>query len=234
MSDGGFDTALQGTPEEEWRFLQTTPWTPQAGPLVVLGPHPDDETLGAGGLIYTWVQRRLPVTVISVTDGEAACPEIRELEAIRRAELLCALRMLSCDGAIRLLSLGIPDGHVCEHEEKLAKVLKSVITDDTTLIAPFELDGHPDHDAVGRVARVLAQSYNVGLAQYPIWAWHQATPELLSSRELGSFSLSDDAQVAKRRATSCHASQLRDRPGGAIVPPHVRRYFQRPYEVFLL
>ncbi len=48
-----------------------------ASRMVVVTPHPDDETLGVGGIIAAMAGAGLPVTVVSVTDGEAAsrCPD---------------------------------------------------------------------------------------------------------------------------------------------------------------
>src|SRR5580692_8282234 len=94
-----FDTSIPGTPECYWAALEPPAWSPRAGPLVVVAPHPDDETLGAGGLIHTWAARHgLPVVIVSVTDGEAACPEIPNLAAVRRSELEAARRELGSEG----------------------------------------------------------------------------------------------------------------------------------------
>jgi LmbE family N-acetylglucosaminyl deacetylase len=231
---GAFDTSILGTPEWCWAALEPPAWSPPAGPLVVVAPHPDDETLGAGGLIHTWaVRHELPVVIVSVTDGEAACPEIQNLAAVRRGELEAARRELAT-GNIELLRLSLPDGGVGEHREELATALIDITPDRATIIAPFEQDGHPDHDAVGEVARVVAESRDAVLAQYPIWAWHRATPAIFADQALGSFPLSPAAQRAKQNAIRRYRSQLSDRPGGAIVPAHVLQYFARPYEVFVL
>jgi LmbE family N-acetylglucosaminyl deacetylase len=199
---------------------------------VIVAPHPDDETLGAGGLIHTWARRQLPLTVISVTDGEAACPETVDLARVRHEELRKALYSLSADSA-QVIRLAIPDGRVRYYPAPLADALRSVISADATIVAPFEYDGHPDHDACGAVARDIAHQNGLPLAAYPIWAWHQATPRIFSGRALVSFSLSQAARQAKRNAIQCYASQLNERPGGAIVPPHVLPYFNRPHEVFV-
>jgi len=45
--------------------------------LLVLAPHPDDETLGFAGLIDAYVQAGKPVTVVVVTDGDAYCEACR-------------------------------------------------------------------------------------------------------------------------------------------------------------
>jgi LmbE family N-acetylglucosaminyl deacetylase len=200
---------------------------------VVVAPHPDDETLGAGGIIYTWARRQLPITIISVTDGEAACPEVDGLASVRQEELRRALHCLGADEA-QVVRLGIPDGRVHEFSTPLAQALRSLVSPDTTLVAPFEHDGHRDHDATGSVAREIAAQRSTLLAAYPIWAWPNATPSVFAARPVVSFSLSRSARYAKRAAIHCYVSQLRDRPGGAIVPPHVLPYFERAYEAFVL
>lgn len=45
------------------------PW-PTKGPVVILAPHPDDEVLGAGGLMQEAVARGIPVKVILITAGD--------------------------------------------------------------------------------------------------------------------------------------------------------------------
>ncbi|HEY0340031.1 MAG TPA: PIG-L family deacetylase [Steroidobacteraceae bacterium] len=232
----GFDTSVGGTPESHWAAFEPPAWSPPAGPLVVVSPHPDDETLGAGGLIHTWaVTRGLPVLIVSVTDGEAACPEVTGLAAIRRRELAAAQQDLGPTG-IAIIHLQLPDGHVREHRQELADALDSIAPDGprATIVAPFEQDGHPDHDATSEVAKEVARRHDTTFAQYPIWAWHQATRAIFATRDVGRFMLTPAAHRAKQSAIRRFQSQLRDRPGGAIVPAHVLEYFERPHEVFVL
>lgn len=233
LSSTGFDTSLPGTPQSCWETLELIPWQPLHRSLIVVAPHPDDETLGAGGLIHRYAQSHLRITLISVTDGEAACPEIHDLATLRHSELRHALRTLSAERT-DIIRLGIPDGRVAEHRTSLADALSSLASQDSLIVAPFERDGHPDHEAVGEVARQIACEQGFSLATYPIWAWHQATPEVFAGRSIARLSLSAAARAAKRDALRCYTSQLRERPGGPIVPPHVLAYFDRPYEAFLL
>lgn len=232
-TQSGFDTQLPGTPQWYWDTLGPAPWHPEERELIVVAPHPDDETLGAGGLIHYYAQRQLRVTVVSVTDGEAACPEIDELGRLRQCELRNALRALT-PRHIEIIRLGLPDGRVEQAGTTLADALNSMMSAHCLLVGPFERDGHTDHNATGAVTRQVGREWGLTVASYPIWAWHQATPEIFAGRRIVGLSLSAEARAAKQCAIRCYDSQLRERPGGAVVPAHVLAYFDRPYEVFVL
>jgi LmbE family N-acetylglucosaminyl deacetylase len=229
-----FDPASDGTPETEWSaFLNRfQDWQPKRGPLVVLAPHPDDEILGAGGLIHDWATQGLPVTIVSVTDGEAADLGRPGLDLIRREELQQALRKL-CSVHVAVKRLGIPDGKVQEHANRLRNALDSHADSSGTLVVPYECDGHPDHEAVGKMGLELAAANGIAIARYPIWAWHRAQPSELATLPWKRFRLSLDAQRAKSRAIQCFESQLHPPRGSPIVPPNVLAYFARSFEAFI-
>jgi LmbE family N-acetylglucosaminyl deacetylase len=231
----GFDTSVPGMPVTQWAdWASHAPeWVPPPAHIVVVAPHPDDETLGAGGLIFSCARRGTRVTVISVTDGEAACPEVPSLDVVRRRELVSAMRILELAPA-DIFHLGLPDGGLCDREVELDHSLAKCIPDEVVIVAPFELDGHADHDAVGRACQRAARERGLTLVRYPIWAWHRGSAELHMERHSVRFMLSEEAREAKRKAISEHRSQVEERPGGAILPKHVLDYFHQPYEVFLL
>jgi LmbE family N-acetylglucosaminyl deacetylase len=174
-----------------------------------------------------------PVTILSVTDGEAADPSRAGLDLIRREELRNALKKLSLIH-VEVERLGLPDGKVNEHRNRLHNAIASLLGPTTTLVAPHEQDGHPDHEAVGRTCIEISQAHRVVLARYPIWLWHHTEPRALGAAHWGRFPLSADAQRAKARAIQCFGSQLRPPHGNPVVPAHVLEYFSRPYEAFVL
>ena len=235
VDPNGFDTSGPGMSEARWTdWVSGAPvWVPAAKHIIVVAPHPDDETLGAGGLIFSNRRSGKSVTIISITDGEAACPEIPALAAMRRREFVGAMRQL---GLVEsdTLRLRIPDGAVAECEFELRRALLECIPDGAMIVAPFETDGHPDHDAAGRACCAVAAERGLTLARYPVWAWFRGAPSLFSERQPVRFLLDEAAQQAKARALNCFRSQLDDRPGGAIVPLHVLEYFRRSFETFLL
>ena len=199
---------------------------------MILAPHPDDEILGAGGLIHHWVTCGRPVTIVSVTDGEAADVERSGLDLIRREELQQALRKLSSTHVV-VKRLGIPDGKVQEHTNRLRNALESHADPSGTLVVPYECDGHPDHEAVGTTGIEVAAASGITVARYPIWAWHRAKPGELAHLPWKRFRLSLDAQRAKSRAIQCFESQLHPPRGAPIVPSHVLAYFTRSFEAFI-
>ena len=95
------------------RLPVVTPEVVLAGrSLVVVAPHPDDESLGLGGFIAAARGSGQPVSVIFLTDGERShvgsptYPPAR-LAATRRREAAAALAVLGVDPlAVHFLGLG--------------------------------------------------------------------------------------------------------------------------------
>jgi len=229
-----FNPTDAGTAEEEWCALLAArdSWEPRANPLIVVAPHPDDEILAAGGLIRQWALAGHPVTVLSVTDGENAYPRWDRLGVIRRRELLKGLRAL-VHAHVSVRRVGIPDGAVSEHQSRLRNALQNILQPNSTVVAPYEHDGHPDHDATGRVCSEATQGADVAFVRYPIWAWHRYPSSGLADLRWGKYLLNAETQRAKARAIQCFSSQIRPPWGEPILPPNVLRYFSRPYEAFI-
>ena len=230
---GSSEPATAGSLWAHW--IETLPlWSPPHRPLLVVAPHPDDETLGAGGLLHAWAERRLPLTLLCLSDGEAAYPRMPGLTEIRRAELTRALRVLGFSQP-HVVRLRLPDGELGVHEHCIADTIRDYMQPDSLLVAPFESDGHPDHEAAGRAALVAVRARKATLGRYLIWAWQRRAAQLRDAAcSAVRFNLSDESLSAKQHAIDQFQSQLSDRPGGAIIPPQMRAHFARDHEVFLL
>jgi LmbE family N-acetylglucosaminyl deacetylase len=63
--------------------------------LLVIAPHPDDETLGFAGLIDAYSQAGKPVSVVVVTDGDAYCEACRFWKSSSVAGPMCNAEELS-------------------------------------------------------------------------------------------------------------------------------------------
>lgn len=201
-------------------------------PVVVVAPHPDDEALAVGGLIAELRLRDVPVDVVAVTDGEASHPGRAGLAAVRIAEQTAALRALGVGEPAE--RLGLPDGRVSTRADELHDALVRRVGPDTVVLAPWEHDGHTDHDASGAVARLVTARVGAKLLAYPVWAWQWASAEDLGSLALRRVTLGVDARARKAEAIACYPSQtVADRDGPAVVPPEALRRFFRPWDVVI-
>lgn len=198
--------------------------------LVVVAPHPDDETLGLGAMTTQLTAMGVDVQVVSVSDGGAAQPGVSasdrlRMETIRRYELGRATSLLN---ALSPISLGFPDGELADHEDRLADTLAEILEGDgptTWCAATWRGDGHPDHEAVGRAASAACARAEATLLEYPVlmWHWaHLADPAVPWSRAYSVPSPSW-AMGRKRRAAQCYRSQLEpvDAESSPILPRFV-------------
>ena len=239
------DTDL-GTPEPVWLsspvLHELPPLELIAGRrLVVVAPHPDDEILGAGGLMVAADRLGSEVTVVAVTDGEASHPGTAwtgaRLAARRRGESRQALERLGL-GQVDVVRCAIPDGAVASHERRLAGLLRELVDRDTCVATTWRGDGHPDHEATGRAAATAAAGTGAALLEHPVWAWHWATPSLgLPIERARRLDLDETVRRAKVRAIGSFRSQIAplgpEPHDAAILPPAIRARFERSFEVHL-
>jgi len=94
-----FVPVLEGKPLEEFRG--------RGGNLVVISPHPDDDVLGAGGVMIAAAEQGKGVFSVTVTDGRGsprkgpAIPD-QEMAALRKQESLAALKIAGVAGGFYL------------------------------------------------------------------------------------------------------------------------------------
>jgi LmbE family N-acetylglucosaminyl deacetylase len=221
--------------EEAWLSVLESvgTWHPGDDPLVVIAPHPDDETLAAGGLICAHRNRGVPVQVVAVTDGENAYCDSVDLGPLRQAEQTAALGELGvAEGDI--VRLGLTDSGVSDQINQLVAALLPLVRPDSHVVAPWRGDFHPDHEACGRAAEEVCRKQGLRLTSYFFWTWHRAEPRLLNSLPLLRFPLSPDLLLAKERALSCHQSQLFRDDNNPILPERLLAPAKRPFETFLM
>ncbi|MGI8678721.1 MAG: PIG-L family deacetylase [Jatrophihabitans sp.] len=209
--------------------------------LVVLAAHPDDETLGAGGLIASAAASGCAVTVVVATDGDASHPDSPthtpgRLAGVRRRELYAAVTVLAPGADVHLL--GLPDGRLAEFETELGAAVAKILGGHTHLVTPWARDGHPDHEAAARAGGAAAAAAGALHWQYPIWAWHWGGASVLDGQQLRALRLDEETLATKRRALACHVSQhrpLSDEPGDEVMlAADMLAHFERPAEVFVV
>lgn len=240
-----------GTSEAEWAAsgLAALPELPlDAGELtamtfVVLAAHPDDETLGAGGLLAKLHAAGASVTVLLCTAGEASHPDSRtttpeQLAAVRLTEFCTAVSGLAPSASWRFLEL--PDGQLAANADRIAEAVHEAVLglppENVVIAAPYRADGHTDHDTLGTVAADVAAAGRHGLLEYPIWYWLWAGPKDATWRSWVRVPLTPAEQDAKADAMRTHASQtepLSGQPGDeTLLSGTFLEHFSRPFETF--
>jgi len=225
-----FDHRDAGTDPAAWTAFLETVSAPAVdlrgvGSVVVVAPHPDDETLGAGGLIATAADAQVPVHVLLLTRGERSHPGSptvtpEQLAPRRSEEFRHALRVLHPTASAT--ELDVPDGAVREHADVLRTALGHRLAGaarPTLVVAPWRGDGHRDHRVAGEVTeQVVAATPGTELLAYPIWAWHWDDPSVPTAPwdRARRLPLGPDVRDRKARALAAYPSQtmpLSDAPG---------------------
>jgi LmbE family N-acetylglucosaminyl deacetylase/SAM-dependent methyltransferase len=238
-----------GTPAALWAAWTTEANLPEIDlsavrRLVIVAAHPDDESLGAGGLIATAAARGLPTSLLVATAGEGSHPSStthtpEAIARLRRRELDAAAAVLGL-GESSVTTLAIPDGQVAEHGDEITAAIVELVGDGskTLLVAPYRADGHPDHDEMVRCDAAAAHRTGAMLAEYPIWLWHAGHSCDMPWSRLVRLPLVEAAHEAKCAALTCHASQVRplsDQPGDEVIlPDAMLAHFTRDEEIFAL
>jgi len=143
--------------------------------VLVVSPHPDDESIGCGGTICLHADRGDRVTVAFLTSGELGLKGVPAEEAwrVREREAEEAASVL---GVSALEFLRCPDRHVEESVEEAASRLAPVLEREApvAIYLPHADEWHPDHRAGLPVVRAALR--RLGRATPTLLAYEVWTP----------------------------------------------------------
>lgn len=193
---------------------------------MVLAPHPDDESLAAGGLIQRALREGASVSVVFVTDGEnnpwpqralerrlwIGAPQRANWGRRRRAEAEAALRELGAE-RVNVHRLGWPDGGVTwmllEQTASMLSAMRALLEQErpTMLVLPDLVDRHPDHSAMHVLMEMVFQNMPPG-AKPECLGYLLHGPSRSGAPRRAVFALDSEERERKRRAITAHASQM--------------------------
>lgn len=213
---------------------------------LILAPHPDDESLGCGGLIAAASARGRPPFVVFVTDGTGSHPHSRlfppeRMRATREAEATSALRELGLMDE-HIMFMRLPDTAAPHVGYLFDRAVETIVTVALrwrcgTIFAPWRHDPHGDHLATHLMAAEVASRHDLRHVSYPVWGWTLPASDPLEDTVRGARLDISQYLPAKRRAIAAHASQhgglITDDPEGFCLPRDLLSVFEQPYEVFL-
>lgn len=224
------------------------PFTPPDGPLLVIAPHPDDETLGCGGLLLRHRRAGHAARIVFLTDGAASHPGHPtlvpgELAQRRASEAREAARRHGLDGDTDTVFLDLPDGGLPRLSPAARAAATARLTAEIDAFRPAalcvtsQLDGSSEHVA----AHTLAADAMAGSTTRPrgieYLVWARYSPRLLLRVALDRpLRLAyPGLGRAKAHALEAHASQFAATPPWTtpVQPDDFANAFSTDEEFFL-
>lgn len=216
------------------------------GRCLIIAPHPDDESLGCGGLIAASVAAGRPPLVAILTDGAGSHPGSHafppeRLRAVRSQEARRAANLLGLQPN-QLILLDQPDTRAPREgpgfDAMVDRLLALRPPDCTAILAPWRHDPHCDHEAASEIASAVARLAGVPHIAYPVWGWTLPPLTPVPGRPGPGVRVDIKAFLpAKRAAIQAHRSQhgnlISDDPNGFRLPPELLSVFDSRFETFL-
>ena len=141
--------------------------------VLVIAPHPDDETIGCGGTLCLHERRGDRTVVVFLTSGELGLKHLprEKAWAIREQEAELSAKIL---GVAKAHFLRQPDWMLEDHLDTAAKMLRPILEAEKPdmIYLPHSNDGHPDHRAsqpILRLALAQGQHAKPEVRAYEIW-----------------------------------------------------------------
>jgi len=211
--------------------------------VVVFSPHPDDETLGAGGYIAKSIYNGASVYIVLVTDGDK-----RHLKDARYSEFQNATSRLGVPSR-NLIYLNYQDGKLTttSPDDLTRDVQKQIDTlKPDFLIYSYMYDEHPDHAMVGKTVHDIVSTqtnrvtinyqYLIHEPRFPQSKKYRPDMYLLPPIRLVSvdtqwlrYMLTPDQVTQKKEAVEEYTSQLR-----VPILGNLMRSLIRKNELFLV
>jgi LmbE family N-acetylglucosaminyl deacetylase len=144
--------AWQGAPE-----VSVDQLVPDGQRLLVVAPHPADEILGCGALLYLARRAGREVCVLLATDASA-----------RFIETCAALGELGL-GPQSLAGLELPDGGSLHRwQAEVSRAVVRTLRPNDVVVMPWREDGHADHEVVAHAVLDALQVLPVPYLEVPI------------------------------------------------------------------
>jgi LmbE family N-acetylglucosaminyl deacetylase len=193
--------------------------------VLIVAPHPDDESLGTGGLLQRIFAQRIPVRIVFATNGEnnpwaqrywekrwRIGPDERVRWGRRRREeafeAICTLGgKPDCARFLNLPDLGTTRLLMCG-EPELPILITEQLQDwePTVAFIPTMQDAHPDHSALAVAFSMALDS--VGGSSIRVLEYLVHKPQVPISQEPVKLLLTTEEVECKRRAILCHKTQV--------------------------
>ncbi|MCA1058351.1 bacillithiol biosynthesis deacetylase BshB1 [Rossellomorea aquimaris] len=119
--------------------------------ILAFGAHADDVEIGMGGTLAKYAAEGKKIVICDMTTAELSSNGTvsdRKEEALKAATIL---------GALKRVTLDIPDRGIYITDENIGKIVKVIRTyQPKAIFAPYDQDRHPDH---GNASRLVKEAF---------------------------------------------------------------------------
>jgi LmbE family N-acetylglucosaminyl deacetylase len=204
--------------------------------LLVIAPHPDDEAIGAFGLMARLRRRGLTVRVLVVSDGGASHPGSttwprERLVRERQRETRRVMRRIGVTSS-DITFLNLPDGELGQADDIVRQriaVCARHMRKPSLIVGPVQDDAHLDHRVVA-VGLAACRVPGTRRLAYAVWPAGRR-----QGRPSSALLLTAAEQRAKRHAIRSYKTQtgrITDDPSGFSMTDAQVVAFSRPSETF--
>lgn len=194
---------------------------------LIVAPHPDDETIGCGGLIARLCAEGQPPNVVVMTGGGGSLrgysdmPESEVIKARRNLTLISAKALGLPEDNIHFLDF--VDGHIGERPETEMARLKDLIEQlkPDAIFVPHSGEGWPDHINTRQI--ILNSKFSALnsplVYEYCVWMWYYNVWNL-DWKNAFQFRMTDSEHVAKLKAVDAYIKPLAPcgQPWSGVLP----------------
>ena len=187
--------------------------------VLVLAAHPDDETAGCGGTMALLADAGATVEVAIATSGEGTIGADLDAGEVARRRESEARRACGVLGSRQPRFLAHRDGALGDALDVLARDLGALVADVSpeAIFLPWFLDGHPDHQALGRALERASLPDGIELWGYETWtplppnrlvditAVFERKERALSAYETAHLAFDVSSMLGMNRYRSAHA-----------------------------
>ena len=220
----------------------------EAGSIMIIAPHPDDEVLGCGGMLAGRTSTGKRTEVLFLTEGDAAhqgccTAQANQIGAERRGLAYGASDILGVpkgqlhflDGRDGRLPRKGQDGFT-DLAEKIAKYLEKF--EPEVIFCPHPFEGWSDHMAAEELTRSALDrlTYQPRLYHYCVWFWYSmplARAWRIDWRKARLLDIAEQVPL-KRQAMRTYLDALAPcgHPWVGKLPPEFLRAFDWDKELF--
>jgi len=143
--------------------------------IIVFAPHPDDETLGCGGVIAKRVRQGCNVFVVFMTDGRYALtpvgitsdPSPLEMKEIRKKEALRAIGILGIRDK-NTIFLDFEDTTLRKYKMEAYKRIVQILKDvsPSEIFFPQRKEYHIDHQVTNMIVEEVIRNSKLNVTKY--------------------------------------------------------------------